>query len=283
MTARIIDGKALAAAVYEKVGQEAGDFRVERGRSPALAVIKLGNDPASDIYVRNKRRKSQEVGIISLAHDLPAETNESAVLDLIAQLNLDPKVDGILVQLPLPSQVRAENVLLAIAPAKDVDGFHPQNQGKLLAGCPQFIPCTPAGIMEIIRSTHIVIPGRKAVVVGRSNIVGKPTALLLLQEHATVTICHSRTQDLAAECRNADILVVAIGRRALIRGDWIKPGALVIDVGINREKQGLGGDVDFDQARERAGFITPVPGGVGPMTIAMLMSNTMQAARRGEG
>jgi methylenetetrahydrofolate dehydrogenase (NADP+)/methenyltetrahydrofolate cyclohydrolase len=282
MSARIIDGKALAAVVYEKVGREAVDFRAEHGRSPALAVIKIGNDPASEIYVRNKRRKSREVGITSILHDLPAEIDESAVLDIIAQLNVDPTIDGILVQLPLPPQIRTENVLSAIAPDKDVDGFHPQNQGKLLAGCPNFIPCTPAGILEIIRSTNIAMPGRKAVVVGRSNIVGKPTALLLLQEHATVTICHSRTQDLAAECRAADILVVAIGRRAGIRGDWIKPGALVVDVGINRDEQGLGGDVDFDQARERAGFITPVPGGVGPMTIAMLMSNTMQAARRKE-
>ena len=283
MSARIIEGKALAAAVCERVGREAADFRTERGRSPALAVIKIGNDPASEIYVRNKRRKSREVGITSLEHDLAAETNESAALSLIARLNVDPAVDGILVQLPLPPQIHEDKVLSAIAPAKDVDGFHPQNQGKLLAGCPEFIPCTPAGIMEIIRSTNIAIPGRKAVVVGRSNIVGKPTALLLLQEHATVTICHSRTQDLARECRAADILVVAIGRRAFICGDWIKPGALVIDVGMNRDEQGLGGDVAFDQARERAGFITPVPGGVGPMTIAMLMSNTMQAARRGEG
>lgn len=281
MPARIIDGKAIAAGIRERVAEEVKNLRSAKGVTPGLAVILVGDDPASKVYVGMKKKACEAVGIYSQEHVLPAETSQRELMELIAALNEDPRISGILVQLPLPTHLDEKEVLKAIAPAKDVDGFHPVNVGALVVGEPTFVPCTPAGIIELIKSAGIEIKGKRAVVVGRSNIVGKPVALLLLAEHATVTICHSRTTDLAAECRNADILVVAIGKPEMIKGNMIKPGAVVIDVGVNRvgEKK-LVGDVKFDEAVQVAGYITPVPGGVGPMTIAMLMKNTLEAARR---
>jgi len=284
MSAKIIDGRALALKIKDQVKQQAQNIYEKIGRAPSLAVIMVGQDPASATYVRNKRRVSQELGIKALDYDLPEKVSEKKLLKLISELNNQPKVDGILVQLPLPVHIDANKIITSIDPNKDVDGFHPENLGKLLAGQPKFIPCTPAGIMEIIYSVEEQIAGKKAVIIGRSNIVGKPTALLLLQADATVTLCHSRTKDLAQECKAADILVVAVGKRYCILGDWIKPGTIVIDVGINRDAaSGLCGDVDFTKACDKAGYITPVPGGVGPMTIAMLMRNTIYAAKIREG
>jgi len=279
MSAQILDGKALAADVCQRVEEQIEEFKQQKGRAPGLAVVLVGADPASQVYVRNKRRKSQELGIISFAYDLPSATSEDDLLALIKQLNHDPQVDGILVQLPLPGHIQTEKVIQAIDPDKDVDGFHPYNMGQLFIGTPRLVPCTPAGIMELIHNTGICLQGKRAVVVGRSNIVGKPIAMLLLQKHATVTVCHSRTEQLAAECMAADILVVAVGKKFCVLGEWIKPGAVVIDVGMNCDESGLCGDVAYEQARQRAAFITPVPGGVGPMTIAMLMANTLKAAR----
>jgi len=251
------------------------------GLTPGLAVILVGEDPASQVYVRNKERACAELGINSWKHHLPADTSQEDLVQLVKRINADPEVHGILVQLPLPAQIKTEAVLDAIDPAKDVDGFHPVNLGLLAAGRPGIIPCTPAGVIELVKESGVEIAGKECVIVGRSNIVGKPLAFLFLQEHGTVTICHSRTRNLEEVCRRADILVVAAGRAGLVHGGMIKPGAVVIDVGINRTAEGrLTGDVDFASAVQQAGAITPVPGGVGPMTIAMLMKNTVTAARR---
>jgi methylenetetrahydrofolate dehydrogenase (NADP+)/methenyltetrahydrofolate cyclohydrolase len=277
--AQIIDGKAVAAVVRDEVRGEAAAFRQRFGRAPGLATVLVGDDPASATYVRNKRKACAECGIESIAHELPATTSTRELLDLVHMLNARSDADGILVQLPLPAQVDAAAVLDAVDPAKDVDGLHPFNQARLVAGHAGLRPCTPLGVMRLLDTTGVDLKGARAVVVGRSNLVGKPAAFLLLERHATVTICHSRTRDLAAEVGGADVLVAAIGKAGLIRGEWIKSGAVVIDVGTNRDAAGkLVGDVDFQRARERAAFITPVPGGVGPMTIAMLLKNTVAAA-----
>ncbi|HHV43460.1 MAG TPA: bifunctional methylenetetrahydrofolate dehydrogenase/methenyltetrahydrofolate cyclohydrolase FolD [Firmicutes bacterium] len=284
MQGKVLDGKAIAAEIRAKVKEDVARMQRERGITPGLAVILVGDDPASQIYVNSKKRACEEVGIYSRQYRLPADTSQTELLQLIHRLNVDPAIHGILVQLPLPAHLDEKLVIDTISPAKDVDGFHPINVGKLSIGEPSLLPCTPAGIMELLRRTEVDLGGRHAVVVGRSNIVGKPTALLLLRENATVTICHSRTKDLASECQRADILVAAVGRPELIKGHWIKKGAIVIDVGVNRVEGKLFGDVEFAAAKERASYITPVPGGVGPMTIAMLMVNTLQAAggRAGE-
>ena len=279
MAARIIDGKAIAAQVKQEVRAEVEQLAAA-GVTPKLAVILVGDNPASQIYVRNKEKNCQELGIIVEVHRLPATVAEEELKALVGRLNTDPAVHGILVQLPLPAPLREEEVTCLINPEKDVDGFHPLNLGRLLRGEPGIRPGTPAGIMRLIKASGVEVAGRECVVVGRSNIVGKPMAHLLLQEHATVTVCHSRTRDLAAVTRRADILVVAVGKAGLIDGSMIKPGAVVIDVGVNRLPSGkVVGDVDFASAAEVAGAITPVPGGVGPMTIAMLMQNTVMAAR----
>jgi len=277
--AQIIDGKAVAAAVREEVRAEVAAFRQRFGRVPGLATVLVGDDPASATYVRNKRKACAECDIASLAHELPATTSTDELLALVHTLNVRPDADGILVQLPLPAQIDAAAVLDAIDPAKDVDGLHPLNQARLVAGHAGLRPCTPLGILRLLDTTGVELKGAQATVVGRSLLVGKPAAFLLLERHATVTVCHSRTRDLAAEIGRADVLVAAIGKAHLVQGDWIKPGAVVIDVGTNRSGEGkLVGDVDFERARERAAFITPVPGGVGPMTIAMLLKNTVAAA-----
>ncbi len=276
MSAQLMDGKALAAQKKAAIRAE-----VERlARTPGLAVVLVGENPASQIYVRSKARDCEECGIRCMDFRLPAQTTESELLTLIAELNGRADVDGILVQLPLPEGIRERRVLEAIAPEKDVDAFHPENVGRLVQGQARYLPCTPAGVMELLRAAGVDPAGRRAVIVGRSNIVGKPMALLLLQADATVTVCHSRTPDLADECRRADILISAVGRRGLITADMIKPGAAVVDVAMNRDEDGkLCGDVDFAAACAVAAHITPVPGGVGPMTRAMLMENTLRAAR----
>ena len=274
----LIRGKVLAREVRRELKKEATGL-VEQGVKPCLAVVLVGEDPASAIYVRNKARACRKVGIEARDHKLPETTSQGDLLALVAQLNEDPTVHGILVQLPLPRGIDEQAILETIDPAKDVDGFHPMNLGRLLAGEPQFVPCTPLGIMRMLRKAGTELKGAEAVVVGRSNIVGKPMAHLLLAEHCTVTICHSRTRDLAEVVRRADIVVAAVGVPQLIRGSWIKEGATVIDVGINRVDDKLVGDVEFDEAAPRAAAITPVPGGVGPMTIAMLLANTVRAAR----
>ena len=276
MSAQLMDGKALAAQKKAAIRAE-----VERlARTPGLAVVLVGENPASQIYVRGKARDCEECGIRCMDFRLPAQTTESELLTLIAELNGRADVDGILVQLPLPEGIRERRVLEAIAPEKDVDAFHPENVGRLVQGQARYLPCTPAGVMELLRAAGLDPAGRRAVIVGRSNIVGKPMALLLLQADATVTVCHSRTPDLADECRRADILISAVGRRGLITADMIKPGAAVVDVAMNRDEDGkLCGDVDFAAACAVAAHITPVPGGVGPMTRAMLMENTLRAAR----
>ena len=277
MSAQLMDGKALAAQKKAAIRAE-----VERlARTPGLAVVLVGENPASQIYVRGKARDCEECGIRCMDFRLPAQTTESELLTLIAELNGRADVDGILVQLPLPEGIRERRVLEAIAPEKDVDAFHPENVGRLVQGQARYLPCTPAGVMELLRAAGVDPAGRRAVIVGRSNIVGKPMALLLLQADATVTVCHSRTPDLADECRRADILISAVGRRGLITADMIKPGAAVVDVAMNRDEDGkLCGDVDYENVREVASAITPVPGGVGPMTIAMLMTNTVEAVER---
>ncbi|HHY47247.1 MAG TPA: bifunctional methylenetetrahydrofolate dehydrogenase/methenyltetrahydrofolate cyclohydrolase FolD [Firmicutes bacterium] len=280
MSATIIDGKAVARDIQLQLAEDVRSLARDRGVVPGLAVILVGDDPASRVYVNNKRRMCEKLGMYSEEHLLPAATPREEITNLIKRLNADDRIHGILVQLPLPDRLDERAVLEAVDPSKDVDGFHPVNMGRLVMGSPVFVPCTPAGIMELIRRTGIDLAGKRATVVGRSNIVGKPVSLLLLAQHATVTICHSRTVDLVGVCREADILVVAAGRARLIGRDHVKPGAVVIDVGINREPSGLVGDVDFDEVREVAGYLTPVPGGVGPMTIAMLMKNTILAARR---
>lgn len=278
--ADIIDGKAVAKEVQQQIKQEVEGLERRWGIVPGLAVVLVGDDPASHIYIRNKERACKEVGIRSFEHLLPATIPEKELLVLVHQLNKDKNIHGILLQLPLPAHIHAEKVLEAIAPQKDVDGFHPVNQGRLVLGADGFKPCTPMGIMRLLASVGCDPKGKNAVVVGRSNIVGKPVALLLLEKHATVTICHSRTANLREEVGRADILVVAIGKSGLVRGDWVKRGAVVIDVGVNRLPNGkLAGDVEFDTAKERASAITPVPGGVGPMTICMLLFNTLKAAK----
>ncbi len=279
MAAQIIDGKALAQQVREGLKQDVLALR-ERGIEPGLAVVLVGDDPASHIYVRNKTRACSEIGLQTFDHRLPADTSEGALLQLVSRLNQDPAVDGILVQLPLPPQIDSRKVLLAVDPAKDVDGFHPENLGRLLMGEPRFVSCTPFGAMRLIEASGTRLSGLSAVVVGRSNTVGKPMAALLTAADATVTLCHSRTVDLATQVGRADIVVAAIGRPEFIKGAWIKEGAVVIDVGINRLSDGrIVGDVEFGPAAQRAAAITPVPGGVGPMTIAMLLHNTVISAR----
>jgi methylenetetrahydrofolate dehydrogenase (NADP+)/methenyltetrahydrofolate cyclohydrolase len=278
--AKIIDGKLISKQVRAEIGDEVANLQERTGIKPGLSVILVGEDPASQVYVRNKHKACKETGILSFEHILPADTSEEELLALIDKNNADPAVNGILVQLPLPGHIDKDRVLEAINPAKDVDGFHPYNIGKLVTGTPLFEPCTPLGIMTLIDSTGIDIEGKDAVIVGRSNIVGKPMALMLLKKNATVTICHSRTTDLAGKVRSADIVVAAVGVLEMVKGDWIKEGAVVIDVGMNRNAEGkLAGDVDFEGAEKRAGHITPVPGGVGPMTIAMLLKNTLISAK----
>lgn len=277
--AHIIDGKALALKLREEIAREAADLK-DQGIVPGLAVVLVGTNPASQIYVKNKRSACEKVGIASFDYDLPENVAETDLINLITGLNSDPKIHGILVQLPLPSHINDRHALESIDPAKDIDGFHPINIGRLTIGEPCIRACTPAGCMYLIDSTGIDLIGKNAVVVGRSNVVGKPTALMLLERNATVTICHSHTRDLAAEVARADVLIAAAGRAQLIQGEWIKPGAIVVDVGINRLADGrLVGDVEFEAAKKHASFITPVPGGVGPMTIAMLLKNTLTAAK----
>ena len=280
MPARIIDGKRVAAELRTALAARIAAFTQDRGRQPGLAVLLVGADPASQVYVRNKRRACEQVGIRSFGHDLSADTSQDALLALIDSLNADPAVDGILVQLPLPAHIRPEVVLERIDPAKDVDGFHPYNIGRLAQRLPGLRPCTPRGIMRLLEHYALPVRGCHAVVVGASNIVGRPLALELLLAGATVTVCHRFTRDLQAHVRQAELLLVAVGKPGLIPGDWVAPGATVIDVGINRLADGsLRGDVDFDVASQRAAWITPVPGGVGPMTIALLLENTLAAAQ----
>jgi len=277
---KIIDGKAIAADIRKQI---AADVVVLQGQgvTPGLAVVLVGDDPASRVYVSMKEKACEQAGIFSDEHKLPVETTEAQLLALIEELNSDQRIDGILVQLPLPDHIDENKVLEAISPAKDADGFHPYNVGRLVTGNPLFQPCTPYGIMKMLDYIGVDLTGKEVVVVGRSNIVGKPVALMCLSRHATVTLCHSRTRDLPAKVAQADVLIAAVGRAEMIKGAWIKQGAVVIDVGVNRigEKK-LVGDVEFEAARERAGAITPVPGGVGPMTITMLLYNTVEGAKR---
>ena len=275
--AKIIDGKLTSAAIRAELKEEIASLGVR----PGLAVILVGDDPASAVYVRNKKRACEEIGVYSESYELPADTTQEELLSLIARLNDKDDIHGILVQLPLPRHIDERAVILAIDPKKDVDAFHPFNVGRIVTGDYDFLPCTPAGVMELLRRYGIDPAGKKCVVVGRSNIVGKPQALLMTHANATVTVCHSRTADLKAECLAADILVVAIGRADFITGDMVRDGAVVVDVGMNRRPDGkLTGDVDFATVEPKASYITPVPGGVGPMTITMLMKNTVTAARR---
>lgn len=281
--ANIIDGKAVSAQVKENIKAEAAELKA-KGIEIGLAVVIVGDDPASQVYVRNKEKACEYVGFNSYKYALPAETTEEELLALVDKLNNDDKVDGILVQLPLPKHLDDKLIINNIRPDKDVDAFHPVNVGKIMIGDYSFLPCTPAGVMELIHSTGVVVSGKKCVVVGRSNIVGKPMAMLLLHESGTVTICHSKTQDLKEVCSQADILVAAVGRPKMITADYVKEGAVVIDVGMDRDENGkLCGDVDFEDCKEKAGYITPVPGGVGPMTIAMLMKNTLTAGKLHKG
>jgi methylenetetrahydrofolate dehydrogenase (NADP+)/methenyltetrahydrofolate cyclohydrolase len=279
VAARVIDGKAVAAAVRERVKVEVAAYEQEAGRVPGLATVLVGEDPASQVYVGMKRRNTEDVGMRSIHHEPDASIREEELLDLVRDLNEDEEVDGILVQLPLPAQIDENAIVAAIDPAKDVDGLTPINAGLLAHGAPGLVPCTPAGVMELLRHEGVELEGAEAVVVGRSKLVGVPVARLLLQANATVTICHSRTRDLDATCRRADVLVAAVGVPRLLGAAAVKPGAVVIDVGVNRLEEGLVGDVDYEPVAEVASAITPVPGGVGPMTIAMLLSNTLQAAR----
>lgn len=280
MTAKIIDGKGIAQEIRAELARKVAELTAQ-GKTPGLHVILVGDNPASKVYVRNKQRACEEVGISSTVHRLAEETTQVELLGLIEDLNNDEKVHGILVQLPLPGHLDEEAVINAISPEKDVDGFHPLNVGKMYIGTGGVVPCTPAGVLELVKRTGVPIAGKHVVVIGRSNIVGKPAAFLFLKENATVTICHSRTADVAAEARRADILIAAVGRPQLVKKDWVKPGAVVIDVGINRVDGKPVGDVDFEEVKEVAGAITPVPGGVGPMTIAMLLKATVEAAARG--
>jgi methylenetetrahydrofolate dehydrogenase (NADP+)/methenyltetrahydrofolate cyclohydrolase len=281
MSAIVMDGKAVAAKVRAEVAIRAREFAGKFGRRPGLAVVQVGQDPASSVYVRNKRRSSIEAEIESIAHDLPETTSQAEVLDLVHALNRNPRVDGILVQLPLPKGIDANVVMDAVDPAKDVDGFHPVNTGLLAQKRPQLRPCTPFGVIRLAAEYGIALTGLRATVVGASNIVGRPMALELLLARSTVTVCHTGTRDLKGEVERADVVVAAVGKAGFVPGDWIKPGAAVFDVGINRTADGkLVGDVEYDKAAARAGWITPVPGGLGPMTIAMLLSNAVDAAFR---
>jgi methylenetetrahydrofolate dehydrogenase (NADP+)/methenyltetrahydrofolate cyclohydrolase len=282
-SATIIDGKAHAAALRQRVAEGVATFTAATGRQPGLAVVLVGEDPASAVYVRSKGKATTAAGMNSIEHRLPADIDQTGLLELVAELNADDGIDGILMQLPLPSHIDSHAVIAAIDPSKDVDGFHPVNAGRLATGLPALVPCTPLGCIMMLKAVHGHLAGLDAVVVGRSNIVGKPMAQLLLAESCTVTIAHSRTRDLFAAVRRADIVVAAVGIPRMIEGGWIKPGATVIDVGINRTDDGLVGDVDFDSAVQVAGAITPVPGGVGPMTIACLLRNTLVAASRRAG
>jgi methylenetetrahydrofolate dehydrogenase (NADP+)/methenyltetrahydrofolate cyclohydrolase len=279
MTARILDGKKLSAEIRASIKEETALLR-EKGIVPGLAVILVGDDPASRVYVGQKEKGCLEAGFASFLHRLPASTTREELLGLIDGLNGDASVHGILVQLPLPPQIDPDTVLAAIRPEKDVDGFHPVNIGRLVAGLPSCEPCTPKGILRLLKSTGIPLAGKEAVVIGRSNIVGKPVALMLLAESATVTVCHSRTKDLAEHLRRADILVAAVGKPRFVTADMVKEGAVVVDVGINRLEEGLVGDVDYGPVSEKASWVTPVPGGVGPMTIAMLLENTLEQAKK---
>jgi methylenetetrahydrofolate dehydrogenase (NADP+) / methenyltetrahydrofolate cyclohydrolase len=285
-SAVLLDGKAVAAKVRAEVAQRSAEFAARHGRRPGLAVVQVGEDAASSVYVRNKRRSSLEAGIESFAHDLPASASEAEILALVDALNRDPRVDGILVQLPLPKGVNADRVMDAVDPLKDVDGFHPVNTGLLAQKRPRLRPCTPFGVIRLAREYGIALTGLRATVVGASNIVGRPMALELLLARATVTVCHTGTRDLRSEVERAEVVVAAVGKAGFIPGEWIRPGAAVFDVGINRTPAGnLVGDVEFEGAAARAGWITPVPGGLGPMTIAMLLSNAVDAAnyRAGAG
>lgn len=279
--AKIIDGKAISAAIRAEIKEETAAFAKEFGYAPGLAVIIVGEDPASQVYVRNKRRACEEVGFYSEAYELPAETTQETLNTLIDELNSNDKIHGILCQLPLPRHLDENEVIRRISPNKDVDAFHPVNVGKIMIGDYSFLPCTPAGVMALLERSNIDVSGKECVVVGRSNIVGKPQSMLLLHANGTVTVCHSRTKNLADVCRRADILVAAIGKADFFTGDMIKEGAVVIDVGMNRRVDGkLTGDVDFATVEPKASYITPVPGGVGPMTITMLMKNTLTAAKQ---
>ena len=281
MTAAILDGKALSTQIRAEIALDVAKFVEETGIKPCLAAVLVGENPASQVYVRNKQRACEKAGITSQLHCPPAETTTEELLALIDQLNRDPAVHGILVQLPLPKQIEETRVLEAVDPRKDVDAFHPENVGRIVQNRPRFLPCTPHGIQEMLQRSNVKIAGANVVVVGRSDIVGKPMAIMLMQRgiDATVTVCHSRTRDLPAVTRAADVLVVAIGRAKFLTADMVKPGAVVVDVGINRTDDGLVGDVDFEAVKEVAGHLTPVPGGVGPLTITMLLKNTLTAAR----
>lgn len=277
----IIDGKKTSADIKAEIAKETEIFKSESGVTPGLAVIIVGNDPASEVYVRNKCRACESVGFYSEKYELPENTDESELIALVEKLNNDKNIHGILVQLPLPKHIDVEKVLLAITPTKDVDAFHPYNTGKIMQGKYDFLPCTPAGVMELLKRYNVEIKGKSCTVIGRSDIVGKPMAMLLLQADGTVTVCHSRTKDIKEVCKNADILVAAVGKADFVTADMVKDGAVVIDVGINRRADGsLCGDVKYDEVAEKASAITPVPGGVGPMTIAMLMRNTLTAAQK---
>lgn len=277
--AKIIDGKAISAQIREEIAQKVKVFNEKTGTCPGLAVVIVGENPASQVYVRNKKKACEQVGFNSWVYEMPEDTTQDELNSLIDKLNDDTSVHGILVQLPLPKHLDEEQVILRIKPEKDVDAFHPTNVGRITIGNPKFLPCTPAGIMELIRRSGIDVSGKECVVIGRSNIVGKPMALLLLAENGTVTVCHSRTHNLKEVCKRADIIVVAIGKADFVKADMVKEGAVVIDVGMNRNAEGkLTGDVDFKSVSEVASYITPVPGGVGPMTITMLLQNTLTAA-----
>ncbi|HEX7849314.1 MAG TPA: bifunctional methylenetetrahydrofolate dehydrogenase/methenyltetrahydrofolate cyclohydrolase FolD [Sphingomonas sp.] len=282
MTANIIDGKAFALGLRERVAQQVASFRAAAGRAPGLAVVLVGEDPASAVYVRNKHKATIGAGMESFEHKLPVDTSQADLIALVDKLNADPAVDGILVQLPLPGHIDERAVTTRIDPDKDVDGFHPVNAGRLATGLYGFVPCTPLGCVMLLKDQLGDLAGLDAVVIGRSNIVGKPMAQLLIKESCTVTVAHSKTKDLSSVVKRADIVIAAVGRAEMVKGDWIKPGACVIDVGINRTDQGLVGDVDFAGALSVAGAITPVPGGVGPMTIAVLLRNTLVSAHRRE-
>ena len=277
--AKIIDGKAISAQIREEIAEKVKEYNARTGKLPGLAVVIVGENPASQVYVRNTKKACEQVGFNSWVYEMPESTTQDELNALIDKLNIDDSVHGILVQLPLPKHLDEEQVILRIKPEKDVDAFHPTNVGRITIGNPKFLPCTPAGIMELLHRSNIEISGKECVVIGRSNIVGKPMALLLLAENGTVTVCHSKTKDLKEVCRRADILVVAIGKADFITSDMVKEGAVVIDVGMNRNAQGkLTGDVDFASVSDIASYITPVPGGVGPMTITMLLQNTLTAA-----
>ncbi len=281
MAAKLIDGKVLAQSIRERIAKDVADLHANTGVRPGLAAILVGDDPASHLYVKNKQKACDAAGIYVDEHRLPATMSQADLLALIEKKNADPKVHGILVQLPLPKHIDSKVILDAVSPLKDADGFHPYNLGRLVEGNPVFEACTPKGVIKMIESTGVGIEGKRAVVVGRSNIVGKPVALMLLHRHATITICHSKTKDLPAVCREAEILVVAIGKAKFVTADMVREGAVVIDVGVNRLSDGtFVGDVDFGPVSQKAGWISPVPGGVGPMTITMLLYNTVEAAKR---